>query len=57
MATKPPDGNERLDAHLRGEFVKECVKKRLAARQAAAARNQPPWLNVLIGNHEMNRPS
>jgi hypothetical protein len=29
MATKPPDGNERLDAHRRGEFVKEPVKKDL----------------------------
>ena len=25
MATKQPDGNERLDAHLHNEFVKEPV--------------------------------
>jgi len=42
MATKPPAGNERLDAHRRGKLVKEACGKRLAARQAKATRNQVP---------------
>ncbi len=41
MATKPPDGNERLDAHLRCEFVQDLCKE-THCLQAEATRNEPP---------------
>ena len=53
MATKQPDGNERLDAHLHGEFVKELVKG-----DWPAGRNHTKSATVVIEhparNHELN---
>jgi hypothetical protein len=52
MATKPPDGNERLDAHLHGEFVKELLK-----RDSPAGRSHTKSASVIERpdrNHELN---
>jgi len=53
MAAKPPEGNERLDAHLHSEFVKEPVK-----RDAPAVRSHTKPATVVIErpdrNHELS---